>query len=115
MSDQEPWFSKTQKCIISWGIMVVMGIVGPALIFAYLWGLYNLLMGKNGFFAQHFPALMGLPAVSVCAYVIVVTLRHAEGPIEFGGPAFNFKGTSGEVVLWLLCTLGLAAAIKMLW
>ncbi|WP_341678432.1 hypothetical protein [Niveibacterium sp. SC-1] len=31
------------------------------------------------------------------------------------GLRFRFEGTSGQVVLWVLCFMAIAAAVKLLW
>jgi hypothetical protein len=65
---------------------------------------------------QHFSAIIGLPMAGLASFVIVVFLKQtSEQPIEFEGLGFKFKGPSGEVVLWLMCFIGIALAIKLLW
>jgi len=64
---------------------------------------------------NHFPAVIGLPAAAAASFVVVLLLRNTEGPIEFEGLGFKFKGASGPVVLWVFVFLAIAAAIRMLW
>lgn len=65
---------------------------------------------------DHFAAIIGLPVSAVGAFIIVVFLDHgSDTPIEFEAAGFKFKGTSGLVVLWLMCFLGIALTIKLLW
>lgn len=64
---------------------------------------------------QHFAAVFGLPFAALLAAFIVVALRHAEGPLKFEGLGFKFEGGSGEVVLWVLCFLAIATALRLLW
>ena len=64
---------------------------------------------------QHFPATIGLPSAAIAALCIVVFLESSSGPIQFEGPGFKFKGASGPIVLWVLCFLAIAGAIKLLW
>jgi hypothetical protein len=64
---------------------------------------------------QKFHVFFGLPAAAVFSLLLVSVLRQTAGPIEFKGLGFEFKGSSGQIVLWLVCFLGIAAAIKMLW
>ena len=65
---------------------------------------------------QHFSAIIGLPMAALASFVIVVFLKQtSEQPIEFEGLGFKFKGPSGEVVLWLMCFIGIVLAIKLLW
>lgn len=64
---------------------------------------------------DHFVAVVGLPLAAVAALFVVLILRSTQGPIEFGAAGLSFKGASGSIVLWLLCFLGIALAIKLLW
>ena len=65
---------------------------------------------------EHFAAIIGLPMGALGAFVIVVFLKQtSHEPIEFEGLGFKFKGPSGEVVLWLMCFIGITLAIKLLW
>ena len=65
---------------------------------------------------EHFAAIIGLPMAALASFVIVVFLKQTnEQPIEFEGLGFKFKGPSGEVVLWLMCFIGITLAIKLLW
>jgi len=65
---------------------------------------------------EHFAAIIGLPMAALASFVIVVFLKQTSTEkIEFEGLGFKFKGPSGEVVLWLMCFIGIALAIKLLW
>ncbi len=65
---------------------------------------------------RNFAAIIGLPMAAIGAFIVVVFLRQThEGPIEFEGLGFRFRGASGPVVLWLVCFLAIAGAIKLLW
>ncbi len=64
---------------------------------------------------QHFAAVVGLPAAGILALWIVTILRSQSGPIEFEAAGLRFRGASGPVVLWVLCFLAIAVAIRLLW
>jgi hypothetical protein len=64
---------------------------------------------------DHFAAVIGLPGAATVAFAIVVFLRQTDGPIEFEGFGFKFSGAAGQVVLWVLCFLAIACAIKLVW
>jgi hypothetical protein len=68
----------------------------------------DILIGK-------FQVVVGLPAAAIAAFVVVAFLRQTAGPIEFEGFGFKFRGAAGQVILWLICFLAIAAAIKWLW
>lgn len=64
---------------------------------------------------DHFAAIIGLPGAAAVSFAIVVFLRQTEGPIEFEGLGFKFRGAAGQVVMWIACFLAIAAAIKWTW
>ncbi len=64
---------------------------------------------------EHFAAIIGLPGAVAIAFLIVVFLRQTSGPIEFEGLGFKFKGAAGQVVMWVVCFLAMAVAIKLVW
>ena len=64
---------------------------------------------------EHFAAIIGLPGAAAAAFVLVVFLRQTEGPIEFEGLGFKLKGAAGQILMWVICFLALAGAIKLLW
>lgn len=102
------------KTIFAW-------VVGIAFV---IFGIYLFIMvfidGINEEFLQlykdHFPALVGLPAAAFLATFIILLLQIVrKQPIEFEVLGLKFKGSSGEVVLWVLVYLSLVVSIKLLW
>lgn len=67
------------------------------------------------FAADRFPAVVGLPCAALFSLFLVTFLRQAAGPIEIKMAGMEFKGPSGQVIMWLICFLGIALAIKLLW
>lgn len=65
--------------------------------------------------SQHYAATLGLPLAAIASLVLVILLEASSGPIEFKGLGFEFKGTSGQVVLWVFVFLSMAMAVKLLW
>lgn len=64
---------------------------------------------------NHFAAVVGLPMAGIFSLWVVTILRSKSGPIEFDAFGLRFRGASGPVVLWVLCFLAIAFAIKLLW
>jgi hypothetical protein len=62
-----------------------------------------------------FHVIFGLPAAALFSLLVVSTLRQTVGPLEFKAFGIEFKGASGQVVLWLMCFLAIVLAIKTLW
>jgi hypothetical protein len=63
----------------------------------------------------HAPATLGIPFCAGTAMFVVLILRATQGPAEFEGLGFKFRGASGPIVMWVLCFLALVAATKLLW
>lgn len=64
---------------------------------------------------SHFASIVGLPMAGAGAFIVVALFRQSDGPIEFRGLGFEFKGASGQLVMWIACFLSMAGAIKLLW
>ncbi len=64
---------------------------------------------------EHYAVTIGLPMAAVASLVLVVILEASSGPVHFKGMGFEFRGASGQVVLWVLVFLAIAGAIKLLW
>jgi hypothetical protein len=95
----------------------IAAVFGAALVFASaLTVLYQQPFSKwEPMVHKHFDAIVGLPAAAAVAFVLVVFLRQAEGPIEFEAWGLKVKGAAGQVIMWVLCFLSIVFAIKWLW
>ena len=62
-----------------------------------------------------FPAVILVPMSGLASLCIVLLLRLSSGPLEFKAIGFEFRGASGQVVLWVVCFLAMVAAVKLLW
>jgi hypothetical protein len=91
-------------------------VLAAAVIFGFaIWVISREFWDWQSVLKDHFAAIIGLPGAAGVAFVLVIFLRQTEGPIEFEGLGFKFKGAAGQVVLWVLCFLAIAGAIKLLW
>lgn len=96
-----------------------------ALVAALLWGMF-----MGGFLAYHsmrpdswmvalvqeqFAAMILVPMAALGSLCLVLVLRLSSGPLEFKAIGFEFRGASGQVVLWVVCFLALIVSIKLLW
>ncbi len=66
-------------------------------------------------YQRNFIVIIGLPLAAFASLLLVVFLEQAQGPLEFEGLGFKFKGASGPVVLWVLCYLAFVLSFKVLW
>ena len=74
---------------------------------------------RDGWMVQlvqnQFPALILVPMSGLASLCIVLLLRLSSGPLEFKAIGFEFRGASGQVVLWVVCFLAMVASVKLLW
>jgi hypothetical protein len=92
----------------------IAGIVGSF----FLFGLFIIAEWANPKWNDaftHFASVIGLPCAAAAAFVIIALFRVTEGRIKFEVIGFKFEGASGPIVMWVLCFLAIAAAIRMLW
>jgi hypothetical protein len=67
-------------------------------------------------FRQHYAAIFGLPSAALLAFMLVVVFEARFDNIEMEiVNLVKFRGASGPIVLWVLCFLSIASAIKLLW
>jgi hypothetical protein len=65
---------------------------------------------------DHFAAIVALPFAGYAALGLVLLLEsRSDQPMEFKALGFEFKGSSGPVVLWVLCFLAVVVCMKLLW
>jgi hypothetical protein len=93
----------------------VLAVIAAALIFAFAVLVSTHLQNWEKVLEEHFAAIIGLPGAAAAAFVLVVFLRQTEGPIEFEGLGFKLKGAAGQILMWVICFLAIAGAIKLLW
>jgi hypothetical protein len=83
----------------------------------YFWVLYTgVLEGVwLPIFRDHFLMIGGIPIAVIVAAGVVQFFRGVHGPVEIKIPGVQFSGATGPVLLWILCFLAIAWAIKYLW
>jgi len=107
--------------IAGWLILGATVIYGGAFVVLGIFVMWQAATGKPGegwliaIIQAHFAATVGLPAGALIAMAVVQFLEFSSGPIEFEGLGFKFRGASGPVVLWMMCFLAVAAAIRLVW
>jgi hypothetical protein len=114
-SDQDTMFQKRLRRTAFWLAVITMigsaftfGLTQWYLVFVHSEDWKRLLTG-------HYQAIVGLPGAAALAFAIVVFLRQVEGPVEFEGLGFKFRGAAGQVVMWVFCFLAMVTAMKLLW
>ena len=60
-------------------------------------------------------AVIGIPFCAAMALYVVLMLRTTQGPGEFEGIGFKFRGASGPIVMFVLCFLAFVGATRLLW
>ena len=101
------------KSIVSWILVLIVPIAATAILTSFLTLIpYEVMVN---IVKSHFAAIVGLPISAIFSAFIVVALEQTSGPVKFDGLGFKFEGSSGQVVLWVLCFLAISLAIKLLW
>jgi hypothetical protein len=67
-------------------------------------------------FQQHYVVIFGLPSAALLSFMLVVVFEARFDNIEMEiANIVKFRGASGPIILWVLCFLSIASAIKLLW
>lgn len=93
----------------------VAAAVGGGIVFLYT--IYIVAVGFRYWeelLRDHFAAIIGLPAAAALAFALVVFLRQTDGPIEFEGLGFKFKGAAGQVAMWICLFSGCICSYQIL-
>ena len=64
---------------------------------------------------KHFPTLLGLPAATAAALVIVFVTRAIAGQMSVQFFGLKFQGAAGESIIWILCFLAMVYGIQVTW
>jgi Mn2+/Fe2+ NRAMP family transporter len=97
-------------------LIALAATVSVAMVLAYtIWVVATGFRDWEETLREHFAAIVGLPGAAVVAFILVVFLRQTDGPIEFEGLGFKFKGAAGQVAMWVICFLAIAGAIHLCW
>jgi hypothetical protein len=92
-----------------------VAVVGGLVFLAVIWNVFFNFAQRGDVLEKHFSAIVGVPVAAALAFFLVVYLRQTEGPIEFSGLSFEFKGPSGQLAMWVVCFAAIAGAVKLLW
>ena len=66
---------------------------------------------------NHYAAIVGLPAAAAGAFVVIILGQQlGPGTLKIAmGTAVDIEGPAGPVLLWVICFLAIAFAIRMIW
>ena len=103
----------TLRYITSW--LIVVAVFFCTAYALWLFGFHGVNHELWTLLINHFPAMAGLPFAALLALFIVVVLRATQGPIEFEGIGFKFRGASGPIILWALCYIVIVISIRLVW
>lgn len=111
----QPSTSGTRRAV-TWLCLVA----GPALVAISYFPIIRASLSQDPWlmtiFEKHYAAIFGLPGAALLSFILVVVFEARFDRIEMEvASVLKFKGASGPVILWVLCFLSIAAAIKMLW
>jgi hypothetical protein len=74
------------------------------------------LLETEGILLQHFSAIMGLPIAAIASlFIVLVCEVGGREKMKIQALGFKFEGASSQVILWVVCFLAIAVAIRVLW
>ncbi len=95
-------------------LVALIAVVSTAILFVVIWRNRTDRI-LTGFIMDNFASIIGLPFAAIASFVVVALFQQGEGPMEFSGLGFTFKGASGQVALWALCFFTVTFSIYLLW
>lgn len=102
--------------VASWLVMLGMACFGAVALFGVIHGIW---ISEDRWIVhiakEHFAAIVGLPSAAIASLFVVSIFEITAGPIRFDGLGFKFEGASGPIILWVICFLSIAGAIKWIW
>ena len=102
--------------ILKWARTIALLVIGLFAAYSTIVFYFNLKYNPlPKVCSPHFKMIMGIPGAFLTSLFLVLLLKHHETPIEFKGLSFEFKGASGEIILWVICFLSMVHAIDLLW
>lgn len=110
---QPPW-ETWLRIAARWSIFLAAALYGVTFFAFSIYGMVREQWVEE-LVKQHFAATIGLPSAALAALLLVTILEINAGRIEFKAVGFEFKGAAGPIVMWVLCFLSIAAAIRLLW
>ena len=102
------------RIIVQWGAMFILGAIAASYLLLLIVSMF-VDQRLNNIMYEHAAVSVGVPLSAITALVLVFTLEHYAGQIEFEALGFKFKGASGPAIIWVICFLTLISGIKVLW
>jgi len=107
---------KKLRLIADWAFLIAAGAF--SLVF-FGGGLYHLFVVQEPWLVDilknHFAALVIPPMVLVSSMLVVISLQVSSGPIRFKILGFEFDGSSGPIIMWILVYLVIIHSTILLW
>ncbi|WP_192349035.1 hypothetical protein [Algoriphagus sp. Y33] len=102
------------KKVFAW-VVAILFIVSGTFVFLFVFkGEINPIYIQ--LYKDHFSAIVGLPAAAFISTFLILLLKITEKEaLEFSVLQVTFKGTSGEIVLWIFIYMTIVSSIKILW
>ena len=109
MPDKKPLLQR----LVPWVVLIALICVALAYVFFIFVGGIN--EEFLALYKANFLGIIGLPLCALAALFVVFVLEQTQGPIEFKGLSFEFKGAAGPILLWIACFLALALTLHKVW
>lgn len=113
--------ASSEEEIISWTrrVVVLVAVLGTIAFCAgslwiLIWSIYNESFWID-IVQRQVPAVVGLPLAAIASLCLVVLLESTSGRVELEVIGFKLKGAAGPAILWVICFLAMAVAIRANW
>ena len=104
---------------VIYAVIAVLFVAGALSLFVAVFSFYVWPRSSNPHTKEilhdHFPAVVGLPMISLASFIVVWLFRFTEGPIEVGGMGVTFRGASAPVIFWIMVFLSMVFGLKKIW
>jgi hypothetical protein len=64
---------------------------------------------------ERFPAIIGLPASGVFAFLLVAIFESTSGTVKFEALTIKFEGAAGPIIMWIFSLVAITLCIRTLW
>ena len=96
-------------------VIIIIGVTSFVGLLVYMTFSYDYTIYILNVIVRNYAAVIGIPCSALAALAVVLILRSAQGPLEFKGMGWEFRGAAAPVLMWILCFIAIIGAVRLLW